>query len=216
MAKSLKRHFLTSEAFQNPNFIHTLLTSPQKTFGPFQPSITKSAICGVIHHNASFSGSNPMVEIPNVYFNFSTGHQGSRASVIISNTNDAIKQSMVTLTHSIPPREKWLFILKGYSRGSSKTMLQGSMLHQSNLETQFIQFSLNSSRPVFSIHTPWEDHSPQFISQSARYTLHQAVNTASRIQYRPAVSLKESGSQPFTYTSLLLPWGIFPQLINIL
>ncbi|MBW0479570.1 hypothetical protein O181_019285 [Austropuccinia psidii MF-1] len=37
----------------------------------------------------------------------------------------------------------------------------------------------------------------------ARYTLHQAVNTASRIQYRPAVSLKESSSQLFTYTSLL-------------
>ncbi|MBW0495034.1 hypothetical protein O181_034749 [Austropuccinia psidii MF-1] len=37
----------------------------------------------------------------------------------------------------------------------------------------------------------------------ARYTLHQAVNTASRIQYRPAVSLKDSSSQIFTSTSLL-------------
>ncbi|MBW0562991.1 hypothetical protein O181_102706, partial [Austropuccinia psidii MF-1] len=48
---------------------------------------------------------------------------------------------------------------------------------------------------------------PSSFPNLARYTLHQAVNTASRIQYRPAVSLKESSSQPFTYTSLLGPWG---------
>ncbi|MBW0517161.1 hypothetical protein O181_056876 [Austropuccinia psidii MF-1] len=57
MAKSLKRHLLTSEAFQNPNFIYILLTSPQKTFGPSQPSLTKSAIYGVIHHYASYSAA---------------------------------------------------------------------------------------------------------------------------------------------------------------
>ncbi|MBW0477966.1 hypothetical protein O181_017681 [Austropuccinia psidii MF-1] len=130
-------------------------------------------------------------------------HQGSRESVIISNTNDAIKQSMVILTHSIPSREYWLFILKGCSRGSSKTMCHGSMLHQSTLATQFIQYSLNSSRPVFSI-----IHHAKIIQNSsfpnlARYILNQTINTASSIQYRTTAILKEASSQLFTYTSLL-------------
>ncbi|MBW0506804.1 hypothetical protein O181_046519 [Austropuccinia psidii MF-1] len=203
MEKSLKRHFLTSEAFQNPNFIHILLTSPQKTFGPFQPSIPKGSIYGVIHHYASFFRSNPMAEISNGYFNCSTGHQGSRAGVIISNTDDAIKQSMVILTHSFPPREYWLFILKGYSRGSSKTSCQVSMLHQPNLATTFISIQSGFIKTCISI-----IHHGKIIQQTsfpnlARYTLHQTVNTASSIQYRPAASLKDSSSQPFTYTSLL-------------
>ncbi|MBW0492596.1 hypothetical protein O181_032311 [Austropuccinia psidii MF-1] len=50
-------------------------------------------------------------------------------------------------------------------------MCQGSMLYQSTLATQFIQYSLNSSRPVFCIHTPWEDHSTQAISQSGKRSL---------------------------------------------
>ncbi|MBW0474217.1 hypothetical protein O181_013932 [Austropuccinia psidii MF-1] len=152
-----------------------------------------------------------MAQILNGYLNFSSVHQGTSSrgfikaqkKVSISNTNDAIKQSLVILIHSIPSSEYWQFIFKGYSRGSSKTTFQGSVLHQSNLATTFIQYSLDSSRPVFSI-----IHHGNFIQTSSfpnleRYTLHQEVNTASRIQYRPAVSLKKSRSQPFTYTSLL-------------
>ncbi|MBW0593357.1 hypothetical protein O181_133072 [Austropuccinia psidii MF-1] len=44
---------------------------------------------------------------------------------------------------------------------------------------------------------------PSSFPNLARYTLHQAVNTVSRIQYRPAVRLKESSSQHLTYTRLL-------------
>ncbi|MBW0486133.1 hypothetical protein O181_025848 [Austropuccinia psidii MF-1] len=44
---------------------------------------------------------------------------------------------------------------------------------------------------------------PSLSPNLARYTLHQAVNTVSRIQYQPGVSLKDSSSQRFTYNSLL-------------
>ncbi|MBW0571818.1 hypothetical protein O181_111533 [Austropuccinia psidii MF-1] len=144
-----------------------------------------------------------MAAISNGYFNLSTGHQGSRASVIISNTNDAIKQSMVILTHSIPPREYWLFILKRYSIGSSKTSFQVSMLHQSNLATTFIPIQSGFIKTCISIihHGKIIQHSS--FPNLARYTLHQTINTASSIQYRTTASLKESSSQPFTYTSLL-------------
>ncbi|MBW0558683.1 hypothetical protein O181_098398 [Austropuccinia psidii MF-1] len=130
-------------------------------------------------------------------------HQGSRASVIISNTNDAIEQSMVILTNSIHPREYWLFILKGYSRGTSKTMCQGSMLHQSTLETQFISIPSGFINTCISIihHGKIIQHSS--FPNLARYKLHQTINTASTIQYRTTASLKESSSQRFTYTTLL-------------
>ncbi|MBW0513466.1 hypothetical protein O181_053181 [Austropuccinia psidii MF-1] len=153
-----------------------------------------------------------MAPISNGYFNITSVHQGIRSSrgfikaqgqVSISNTNDAIKQSLVILIHSIPPREYWQFILKGYSRGSSKTICQGSALHQYTLATRFIQYSMNSSRPVFSIIHHKDFIQPTSFPNLARYTFHQAVNAASRIPYRPAVSLKESSSQPFTYTSLI-------------
>ncbi|MBW0539989.1 hypothetical protein O181_079704 [Austropuccinia psidii MF-1] len=145
-----------------------------------------------------------MEPISNGYFNFSSGHQGTSSrgfinaqiKVSISNTNEAIKKSLVILIHSIPPREYWQFILKGYSRGSSKTIFQVSVLHQSNLATTFIEYSLDSSRPVFSfIHTSWEDHSTQSISQFGKVYIPPTINTASSIQYRPASSLKESSSQ---------------------
>ncbi|MBW0567964.1 hypothetical protein O181_107679 [Austropuccinia psidii MF-1] len=44
---------------------------------------------------------------------------------------------------------------------------------------------------------------PSSFPNWARYKIHQAVNTASRIQSRPSVSLKESSSQLFTYTSFV-------------
>ncbi|MBW0500404.1 hypothetical protein O181_040119 [Austropuccinia psidii MF-1] len=171
----------------------------------FAPYITKSAIEGVIHHYESFDTRNPMAPISNGNFTIPSGHQGITSSrgfikaqgqVSISDTNDAIKQSFTILNHSIPPREYWKFILKGYSRGSSKAICQGSVLHQSTLATKFLQYSLVSSRPVFHsiqsrfiktcisfnpVHFPiWQG--THFIMQS---------NTASMIQYGPAVSLKE-------------------------
>ncbi|MBW0551097.1 hypothetical protein O181_090812 [Austropuccinia psidii MF-1] len=126
-----------------------------------------------------------------------------KRKVSISNTNDTIKQSLGILSHSIPPREYWQLILKGYSRGSSKTIFQVLVLHQSTLATTFIQYSLDSSRPVFPFIHHGKFIKPSSFPNLARYTLHQAVNTASRIQYRPAVSLKESSSKLFTYKSLL-------------
>ncbi|MBW0554869.1 hypothetical protein O181_094584 [Austropuccinia psidii MF-1] len=55
MAKYTKRHFITSEAFKTQVSLLSSWHHPQKTFGPLQISITKSAIYGVIHHYASFS-----------------------------------------------------------------------------------------------------------------------------------------------------------------
>ncbi|MBW0559317.1 hypothetical protein O181_099032 [Austropuccinia psidii MF-1] len=126
-----------------------------------------------------------------------------KRKVSVSNTNDAIKQSLVILTHKIPPREYWQFFLKGYSRSSYKRICQVSVLHQSTLATTFIQYSLDSSRPVFPFIHHGKSIQPSSFPNLARYTLHQAANKASGIQYRPAVSLEESSSQFFPYTSLL-------------
>ncbi|MBW0466270.1 hypothetical protein O181_005985 [Austropuccinia psidii MF-1] len=106
------------------------------------------------------------------------------------------------LTHSIPPREYWKITLKGYSRGSSKTIFRVSVLHQSTLATRLIQYSLHSSRPVLSFIHHGKFIQPSLFPNLTRYKLHQEVNKGSRIQYRPAVSLKKSRSQVFTYTSL--------------
>ncbi|MBW0527224.1 hypothetical protein O181_066939 [Austropuccinia psidii MF-1] len=72
----------------------------------------------------------------------------AQGQVSLSNINDAIKQPLPILIHSTPPMEYWQFILKGYSRGSSKTICHVSRLHKSTLATIFIQYSLGSSRPV--------------------------------------------------------------------
>ncbi|MBW0538458.1 hypothetical protein O181_078173 [Austropuccinia psidii MF-1] len=143
---------------------------------------------------------------------FYSGHQGSTSSggfvkaqgpVSISNTNDIIKQSLTILIHNKPPREYWQHTLKGYSRGSSKTSCQVSMLHQSHLATTFISIQSGFIKTCISIihHGKIIQHSS--FPNLARYTLHQTINTASSIQYRPASSLKESSSQLFTNTSLL-------------
>ncbi|MBW0524271.1 hypothetical protein O181_063986 [Austropuccinia psidii MF-1] len=133
----------------------------------------------------------------------SRGFIKAQGQVSISNTNDAIKQSLVILIHIIHPREYWKYILKGYSRGSSKTIYQVSVLHQSTLATRFIQYSLASSRPVFHSYTMGISFNPVHFSIWKGIHFIKQPNTASRIQYRPAVSLKESRSQIFTYTSLL-------------
>ena len=120
-----------------------------------------------------------------------------------SKTNDAIRNSLVILTSSIPSKG----ILSVHSQGVFKRKFQRScqvsMLHQANLATTFISIQSGFIKTFISIihHGKIIQHSS--FPNLARYTLHQAVNTASRIQYRPAVSLKESSSQLFTYTSLL-------------
>ncbi|MBW0500107.1 hypothetical protein O181_039822 [Austropuccinia psidii MF-1] len=143
---------------------------------------------------------------------FYSGHQGStscrgfikaQGPVSISNTNDVIKQSLDIPIHNIPPKKYWKHTLKGYSRGSSKTSWQVSMLYQSYLETTFISIKSGFIKTCISIihHGKIIQHS--LFPNLARYTLYQTINTASSIQYRPAASLKESSSQRFTYTSVL-------------
>ncbi|MBW0481556.1 hypothetical protein O181_021271 [Austropuccinia psidii MF-1] len=112
----------------------------------------------------------------------SIGFIKAQGKVSISNTNDATKKSLVILTHPIPTREYWKFILKGYSRGSSKTIFQGSMLHQYTLLTTFIQYNLDSSGPVFSIIHHGDLTQPSSFPNLERCKIHQAVNKASRIQ----------------------------------
>ncbi|MBW0591576.1 hypothetical protein O181_131291 [Austropuccinia psidii MF-1] len=133
----------------------------------------------------------------------SRGFIKAQGQVSISNTNDAIKKSLVTLIHSIPPREYWQYILKGYSQGSSEQFFQGSVLHQNTLETTLISIQSGFIKTCISIIHYGEIIQPSSFPNLARYTLPQAVNPASRILYRPAVSVKESSSQLFTYTSLL-------------
>ncbi|MBW0559682.1 hypothetical protein O181_099397 [Austropuccinia psidii MF-1] len=77
----------------------------------------------------------------------------AQGKVSLSKINDAIKQSLHILINSIPPRQYWKFILKGYSRGSSNKVCQLSMLHKSTLATTFIQYMLDSSRPTFQSYT---------------------------------------------------------------
>ncbi|MBW0506722.1 hypothetical protein O181_046437 [Austropuccinia psidii MF-1] len=114
-----------------------------------------------------------------------------------------------------PSRSHWVFsftVLLQRNTGSSfsldtqeevpKTIFQVSMLHQSTLATTFIQYSMDSSRPVFSIIHHGKIIQPSSTLIWARYTFHQTINAASSIQYRPASTLKESIYQPFTYTSL--------------
>ncbi|MBW0461691.1 hypothetical protein O181_001406 [Austropuccinia psidii MF-1] len=121
----------------------------------------------------------------------SRGFINAQGQMSISNTNHAIKQSLVILIHSIPPREYWQYILKGYSRGSSKTICQGSVLHQSTLATTSIQYSLDSSGPVSHSYNIRSSFNPVHFSIWKGIHFIKKSNTALRIQYRPAVSLKE-------------------------
>ncbi|MBW0521496.1 hypothetical protein O181_061211 [Austropuccinia psidii MF-1] len=143
-------------------------------------------------------------------FQHSISHQGIMSSrgfikaqgqFLLPNTNDATKKPLGILIQSIPPREYWQFVLKVFPGGTSKTIFQVLILHHSTLTTTFIKYILYSSRPVFSIINHGKVNKPSSILISARYTFHQKINTASRIQCRSAASPKESSSQPFPYTS---------------
>ncbi|MBW0486054.1 hypothetical protein O181_025769 [Austropuccinia psidii MF-1] len=87
-----------------------------KDLWPFSPSNTQKSHKWCYTPLCIFFTSNPMVPISNGYFNISSDHQGITSSrgfinaqeqVSISNTNDTIKQSLVILIQSIPPREYW-------------------------------------------------------------------------------------------------------------
>ncbi|MBW0470984.1 hypothetical protein O181_010699 [Austropuccinia psidii MF-1] len=124
----------------------------------------------------------------------SIGFINAQGPVSISNTNDVIKQSLAILIHSIPTREYCQHTLNRYSRGSSKTSCQVSMLHQSYLATTFISIQSVFIKTCISIinHGKIIQHSS--FPNLERYTLHQTINTASIIQYRTTASLKESSS----------------------
>ncbi|MBW0519598.1 hypothetical protein O181_059313 [Austropuccinia psidii MF-1] len=94
----------------------------------------------------------------------SRGFIKAQRQVSLSNINDAIKQSLHILTSSIPPREYWQFILKLYYRGSFKTICQVSM----PINPPWKAHPLNTvwiHQDLYFNHTPWEDHSTEFISQ---------------------------------------------------
>ncbi|MBW0566224.1 hypothetical protein O181_105939 [Austropuccinia psidii MF-1] len=153
-----------------------------------------------------------MAPISNGYFNFSSGHQGTSSRGFIK----AQKKS-VNLKYQLLHQE---IIGYSHSQYSSKGILafNSQGIFKRNLQNNFPRVSAPSihlGNHIHSIdsgfikncifkHTPWE------FPNLERYILHQAVNTAPRIQYRPAVSLKESSSQLFTYTTLLGPWGVSP------
>ncbi|MBW0560609.1 hypothetical protein O181_100324 [Austropuccinia psidii MF-1] len=128
-------------------------------------------------------------------------HQGSRTSLTLK--NQWCHQVVIGYSHSQHSPKGILEVhSQGIQRCSFRTIFQVSMLHQSKLATKSIKYSLDSSRPVFSIIHHTKIIKPSSIPILRRYTLHKTINTASRIKYRSAASLKESISQPFTYTSL--------------
>ncbi|MBW0466695.1 hypothetical protein O181_006410 [Austropuccinia psidii MF-1] len=81
------------------------MASPQKTSGPFQSSITKGAIYGVIHNYAPFFSSNPMAAISNGYFSFLTGHEGTPSRGFLK-AQGKVSQSQIPMT---PSSNQWLF-----------------------------------------------------------------------------------------------------------
>ncbi|MBW0581687.1 hypothetical protein O181_121402 [Austropuccinia psidii MF-1] len=116
----------------------------------------------------------------------------------------------------MPSSNQWLFSLTVFPQGNTGWSFSRDI--QEAVPKQCVKGQCSTNSPwqpnSFStvlihqhLYFPFAHHSkiiqPSSFPNLARYTLHQAVNTAPRIQYRPAVSLKESSSQPFTYSSLL-------------
>ncbi|MBW0467137.1 hypothetical protein O181_006852 [Austropuccinia psidii MF-1] len=115
-----------------------------------------------------------------------------------------------------PSSNQWLFSLTVFLQRNTGCSFSRDI--QEAVPKQFV-------KGQFSTNPPWKPNSfstalihqelyfpfihlgkiiqPSSFPNLARYTLHQAVSTVSRIQYRTAASLKESSSQRFTYTSLL-------------
>ncbi|MBW0474846.1 hypothetical protein O181_014561 [Austropuccinia psidii MF-1] len=141
-----------------------------------------------------------MAPISNGYFNIPSGHPQDS-----SRLKDKF-QSQILMT---PSSNHWSFsftvFLQGNTGSSFSRDFQGAVPKQfakgqCSINPPWQQNSLNMvwiHQDLYFNHTPWEYHSTQFISQLGK------VYTSSRSQYRPAVNLKESSSQHFTYTSLL-------------
>ncbi|MBW0541071.1 hypothetical protein O181_080786 [Austropuccinia psidii MF-1] len=203
MAKYPKRHFITSEASKThvsllSSWHHSTISNQNCHIWCYTP------LCIFFQQQSNGGHLKWLFQLFNrsSRHTFQRIHQGLRASVIILKTNEAINKSIAILTHSIPPREYWIYILKGYSRDSSKTTCYVSMLPQSNLATPSISIHSGFIKTCISIihHGKIIQHSS--LPNLARYKLHQTINTASSIQYRTTASLKESSSQCFTHTSL--------------
>ncbi|MBW0513762.1 hypothetical protein O181_053477 [Austropuccinia psidii MF-1] len=104
------------------------------------------------------------------------GFNTAQGQVLLLNSNDAIKQSLDINIHSIAPGQYGQLILRGYSRSSSKTIVQFSMLHQSTLATKFIQYGLYSSRPVFPIIHHGRSFNPvQFSFWQGMHSIRQSI-----------------------------------------
>ncbi|MBW0470340.1 hypothetical protein O181_010055 [Austropuccinia psidii MF-1] len=116
----------------------------------------------------------------------------------------------------MPSSNQWLFLLTVLLQGTTGCSFSRDI--QEEVPKQCVKGQCSTNPPwkpnSFSTVVIHQDlyfsfiHHGKIIQPSsfpnpARYTLNQAVNTASRIQYRSAVSLKEASSQLFTYTSLL-------------
>ncbi|MBW0475977.1 hypothetical protein O181_015692 [Austropuccinia psidii MF-1] len=151
-----------------------------------------------------------MAPISNGYFNFSSVHQGSHPEDLTSP-----KRKVSISLPMRPSSNHWLFSFTVFLQGNTDISFSRDI--QEAFPKQFtkvqcsinpawkphsFQYSLNPSRPVFSLIHHGNSIQPSSFPNLQRYTLHQAANTATRAEYRPAVSLKESSSQHFTYTSL--------------
>ncbi|MBW0554141.1 hypothetical protein O181_093856 [Austropuccinia psidii MF-1] len=131
----------------------------------------------------------------NGYFTLSLGHQGTssrqltRLNKKIFNLKIPMTPSShhwLFLTHSIPPRQYWKLILRGYSRGRSKNNLSSvsaPSIHLGN-HIHSIQSGFINNGTSFIHHGNFIQ--PSSFTNLARHTLHQAVNTALRIQYKPS------------------------------
>ncbi|MBW0484149.1 hypothetical protein O181_023864 [Austropuccinia psidii MF-1] len=146
------------------------------------------------------------------YFNFSTGHQGTPSRRFIK-AQGQVSQSQMPMK---PSSNQWLFSLRVFLQGNTGCSFSRDIQELGPKQVVKCQCSINPSWQPNSFSTvlihqdlyfPFIHHGkiiqPSSFPNLARYTLNQAVNTAPRIQYRPAVSPKESSSQLFTYTSLL-------------
>ncbi|MBW0465732.1 hypothetical protein O181_005447 [Austropuccinia psidii MF-1] len=126
-----------------------------------------------------------------------------------------LKDKCQTQVPMIPSSNHWLFSFTVFLQGNTVSSFSKDI--QEAVPKQFSkgQCSINSlGNHIHSIQSGFIKtcistiHHGNFIPPSsfpnlARYKLHQGFHKASRIQYRPAVSLKESISQLLTFTNLL-------------
>ncbi|MBW0473905.1 hypothetical protein O181_013620 [Austropuccinia psidii MF-1] len=125
-----------------------------------------------------------------------------------------LKDKCYTQITMMPSSSNWIFSFTVLPKGNTGSPLSRDLKRHFQNNLPIVNSpSIHLGHHIHSIqsgfikacilnHRQWEDHSILFNSHLARYTFHQTINTASRIQYRSASSLKESSSQLFTYPSL--------------